>query len=222
LVVAQGRSVAVSVSVMNVTAIAGGVLWAALQASRGVLHLHHEFRGPHVDYGALALAAAVSWVGISGPGEAALIAAAIAAAHGRVDITGAILAAWVGATSGGMLGWLIGLKGGRSLMTRPGPLHRLRLGLLRHGDDIYARRGWLAVYLAPSWMAGVSGMQARRFLPANALAALAWALSLGLGAYLVGPPVADAIADIGIGGLALAAAALLVGAVLRRRRRRRG
>jgi membrane protein DedA with SNARE-associated domain len=71
-------------------------------------------------------------------------------------------------------------------------------------------------------MAGVSGMHARRFLPANAVAALAWALSLGLGAYLAGPPLADAVGDIGLGGLAVAVAALLVAAVLRRRRRRRG
>ena len=34
-------------------------------------------------------------------------------------------------------------------------------------------------------MAGISGMPARRFLPANGVAALIWALLVGLGAYVV-------------------------------------
>jgi membrane-associated protein len=184
------------------------------------LHLRHQFAGPKVDYVALALAAAVSWVGITGPGEAALVAAALAAAHGRVDLEGTIAVAWVGAMMGGMAGWLIGLKGGRALLTRPGPLYRLRLRVLKHGDGVYARRGWLAVYLAPSWMAGVSAMRARRFLPANAIAALVWALTIGVGAYVAGPSIADAFSDIGLVGLVIAAAAVLLLIPLRNRRRR--
>jgi membrane protein DedA with SNARE-associated domain len=184
-------------------------------------HLHQRFTGPHIDYVGLALAAALSWVGISGPGEAALIAAGIAATQGHVDIGGMILVAWLGAVTGGTVGWLIGLKGGRSLLTRPGPLHGLRVGLVRHGDRIYERRGWLAVYLAPSWMAGISGMPATRFLPANALAGLVWAVSIGLGAYFAGPAVAGELADLGTAGLI--AVGLFVGvlALLRRRHRRR-
>jgi membrane protein DedA with SNARE-associated domain len=184
------------------------------------LHLAHQFTGPKVDYVALALAAAVSWVGITGPGEAALIAAALAAAHGRVDLTGTIAVAWAGAMAGGTAGWLIGLKGGRALLTRPGPLYRVRLRVLQHGDDVYARRGWLAVYLAPSWMAGVSAMRARRFLPANAIAALVWALTIGVGAYLAGPPIAEAFSDVGLAGLAIAAAVMIVLVAVRHRRGR--
>jgi membrane protein DedA with SNARE-associated domain len=97
----------------------------------------------------------------------------------------------------------------------------MRLRLLRHGDEAYARRGWLAVYLAPSWMAGVSGMDARRFLLANAAASLVWALTIGLGSYVVGPSIADAIGDVGtIGLIALATAVVLSAAIGRRRRQR--
>jgi membrane-associated protein len=181
-------------------------------------HLH-RFAGPHVDYVGVGLAAFVSWVGITGPGEAALIAAGIAGARGHVDIVGMILVAWIGAMSGGTAGWLIGLKGGRALLTRPGPLYRGRLRLLRHGDRIYGGRGWLAVYLAPSWMAGVSGMRARRFLPANAVASLVWALTIGLGAYVAGPSITDAIGDIGTVGLIALVAFVVLSAFLRRRRR---
>jgi membrane protein DedA with SNARE-associated domain len=193
-------------------------LWLAL-ATHAAPAVHHRLTGPHADYLGLALAATISWVGVSGPGEAALIAASIAAAHGRVDIVDVLVVAWLGATIGGMLGWLIGARGGRALVSRPGPLHHLRLRLLRHGDDVYERRGWLAVYLAPSWMAGISGMPARRFVPANALASLVWALTIGLGSYLVGPSVADAVGDIGIAGLVALVAFAVVTAVIARRRR---
>lgn len=196
----------------------GSMLPVAVHAAR---HLHHAFTGPHIDYVGLALAAAVSWVGVSGPGEAALIAAGIAAAHGRIDLAGAISAAWLGAMTGGTAGWLIGLKGGRSFVTRPGPLHRLRLRLVLHGDDIYRRRGWLAVYLAPSWMAGISAMPARSFLAANALAGLIWSLAIGLGSYLAGPSVADAIGDIGTIGLLVLVLLTVLAALARRRSRRR-
>jgi membrane-associated protein len=188
------------------------------------VHLHHRFHGPHVDYVGVGVAAAASWIGIAGVGEAALIAAGIAAARGKVDISSILLVAWVGALAGGTAGWLIGLKGGRALMTRAGPLHRVRLRLLRRGDSLYERHGWIAVFFAPSWMAGVSGMQAGRFLAANAASALVWALGVGLGAYFVGPSIADLVDDIGLVGLI--ALAVLVGAslfgrrFLRRSRRR--
>jgi membrane protein DedA with SNARE-associated domain len=198
----------------------GASLPLAVHAADVGRHLHHRFTGPHADYVELGLAACVSWIGLPGPGEAALIAAGIAAAHGRVDVAGMIFAAWAGAMAGGTVGWLVGLKGGRALVTKPGPLHLLRLRMLRHGDAVYARRGWLAVYLAPSWMAGVSGMPARRFLPANAVAALAWALGIGLGAYVAGPSIAEAIADLGSVGLAALLALVVLSAVARRLLRR--
>jgi membrane-associated protein len=180
---------------------------------------HHGLTAVHVDYAGLALLAAVSWIGATGPGEAALIAAGILASHGNGEVGTMILVAWGGALAGGIVGWLVGLHGGRALMARPGPLHHLRLRMLRHGDAIYARRGWLlAVYLTPSWMAGVSGMRARRFLPANALASLAWALTIGGGAYLAGPSVADIISDLGTAGLVALLASVALTALVRAHR----
>ncbi|MEA2218809.1 MAG: hypothetical protein QOJ35_1435 [Solirubrobacteraceae bacterium] len=200
----------------------GPALALALHSGHLGRHLHHRFSGPHADYVGLAVAAAISWIGVTGPGEAALIAASIAAAQGHVDIVGVLVVAWAAAMGGGVLGWLIGARGGRALIAKPGPLHHTRLRLLRHGDRVYERRGWLAVYLAPSWMAGVSGMRARRFVPANAVASLIWALTIGLGSYLAGPSIADAVGDIGIAGLiALIAFAVISAVVTRRRQRRR-
>ena len=160
-----------------------------------------------MDYIGVGVAAAASWIGLAGVGEAALIAAGIAAARGKVDISSMIFVAWLGAMIGGAAGWLIGYRGGRALMTRPGPLYRTRLRLLRHGDRIYQRRGVLAVYFAPSWMAGVSGMRVGRFLAANAVAAIVWGLLVGLGAYFAGPSIAELVDDIGIVGLIVLAVA---------------
>lgn len=180
------------------------------------LHLHHRFHGPHVDYVGVGLAAALSWIGVSGVGEAALIAAGIVASRGKVDIASIVFVAWVGATVGGVAGWLIGLKGGRTLMTRPGRLYRVRTRLLRHGDAIYEKRGWFAVFVAPSWMAGISGMRAARFVPANAASALVWALGIGLGAYFLGPSVSDLADDIGLAGV-IVLVLLVIGSLVGRR-----
>ena len=184
------------------------------------VHVHHRFHGPHVDYVGVGIAAAASWIGIAGVGEAALIAAGIAASRGKLDISSMVFVAWFGACAGGAAGWLIGLKGGRALMVRPGPLYRMRLRLVRQGDEIYERRGWLAVFFAPSWMAGISGMRAGKFLSLNALSALVWALGIGLGAYFAGPSIADLVDDFGLVG-AIVLAAVVVASVLGRRRWRR-
>jgi membrane protein DedA with SNARE-associated domain len=186
-------------------------------------HLHHRFTGPHVDYAGVGLAAAASWIGVTGIGEAALIAAGIAAARGRVDIASIILTAWFGAMVGGVAGWLVGLRWGRTLMTREGPLFRARQRWLRNGELVYRKRGLMAVYFAPSWMAGISGMRAARFVPANGVAAAIWALLVGLGAYFVGPSIAEVVADIGVVGIValVLVAALTIGARRWRRTRRR-
>jgi membrane protein DedA with SNARE-associated domain len=187
------------------------------------IHVHH-FHGPRVDFDAVALAAAASWLGVLGVGEAVLIGAGIAASRGHPDIASIILFAWGGATVGGVVGWLIGRYGGRRVVLAGRWLHGTRERALEQGERFFERFGWLAVYLAPSWVAGINGMSAGRFLPANAVWALAWALGLGLGSYAIGPSVRDISADVGLIGTLLLAA-LAIGAVLVTRsgiRRRRG
>lgn len=162
----------------------------------------------------MAVGALLSWAAVTGPGEAALVAVGIAAAHGKVDLTSMIVVAWAGAMAGGLLGWLVGLRLGRRLVAAPGPLRHLRLRVLHHGDRLYERYGPLAVYFAPAWAAGINGMRARRFLPANAVSALIWALAWGVGSYAAGPSIADLLSDIGLAGiLALVAIVLTTIAV---------
>jgi membrane protein DedA with SNARE-associated domain len=176
-------------------------------------------RGPGVDYVGVLLAAAVSWVAFPGPGEAALVAAGISAAHGRLDLAAVLASAWAGAALGGVAGWLAGVKGGRKLLTAPGPLHHLRLAMIARGDRFYERFGAVAVLITPSWIAGIHDMRSSRFLPANAVSALLWALSVGLGAYLLGPSITDIVGDAGLAGGLLLGALFVLGAALVIRRR---
>jgi len=119
-----------------------------------------------------------------------------------------VAAAWAGAMAGGTAGWIVGLKGGRGLLAAAGPLRHMRLSLIATGDRFYERYGLAAVLIAPSWIAGIHHMRSSRFLPANAISALVWALAIALGAYLLGPSITDVLADEGV------AAALLVGALI--------
>jgi membrane protein DedA with SNARE-associated domain len=192
----------------------------ALSLAAGVLH--HHLQGSPVDYVGVALAAAASWFGVPGPGEPVLIAAGIYAADGRLDLGQLLVVAWLAATVGGVAGWLLGRKGGRALWAAPGPLRRLRAGALVRGERFFERYGLLAIYLAPSWVAGIHGVRAGRFLPANALSAVLWTLLVGLGAYLVGPSIKDVVSDVGLAGVALLAVLVVLFAVGERWRRRRG
>ncbi len=186
------------------------------------LRLHHHFHGPPIDYGALAAACAASWIGVPGPGEPVLIAAGVFAAQHRLDIVSVLLVAWAGATAGGVGGWLLGIKAGRTLLIAAGPLRRLRLKAIARGDQVFARFPVLAVLLAPSWVAGIHRVRARLFLPLNAIGAAIWGCGIGLGAFYLGPTVIDVANDVGwvIGiGLVLLVAATIAAELTRRRRR---
>jgi membrane protein DedA with SNARE-associated domain len=178
------------------------------------LHLHfHRFHGPPFDYAGLAIGATISAIAGVGPGEPLLIAAGVLAAKHKLDLTEVLLVAWLGATAGGVLGWLIGYKAGRAVVTAPGPLRRARLRAVERGERIFHRATVTAVIMTPSWLAGIHRVGARLYLPANALSAAIWALTLGLGSYLAGPPVADWFGDLGTVALIIIGAAILAGGV---------
>ena len=187
------------------------------------LHVRRHLHGPPIDYAGLAAAAAASWAGLPGPGEPVLIAAGILAAKHQLDIIEVIVVAWLGATAGGIVGWLAGMKAGRTVLTARGPLWKARTNALERGDAIFTRHPVLAIILTPSWIAGIHRVSAGVSLITNALSAVLWAVGIGLGAYYAGPAVIDVANDIGllttIGLVALVA--LAVGAEIVRRRRRR-
>ncbi len=182
--------------------------------------LHHA----NIDYAALALGAFASWAGLPGPGEPLLIAAAIVAAQHKLDITPVIVWAWVGAVLGGIAGWLAGWHLGRSVMTAPGPLRRLRLKAVERGEEVFERLTVIAILLTPAWVAGIHRAGPAVYLITNTLSAVAWAVGIGLGAYYAGPPVLDVLGDIGTAsliGLGVLVVAAIGFEVARRRRQAR-
>jgi membrane protein DedA with SNARE-associated domain len=204
----------------------GQVLKVALPLGLAMhLHLHHQFHGPAIGYVGLALGAFASWVGVPGPGEPLLIAAGLLAAKDKLDITGVLVVAFVAATVGGIIGWLIGLKAGRRVLTTRGPLRKARQYALARGDEVFARYPALAIFLTPSWVAGIHRVGTGLYLFWNAFGAAVWAVGIGLGAYYIGPAVEDLVADAGwvTGSLLvlLVIAGIAVEVVRRRRARRR-
>jgi membrane protein DedA with SNARE-associated domain len=195
---------------------------ALLQVHAGVL-VHHRFHGAPFDYLGLAAAAAASWIGVPGPGEPVLIAAGVLASKHRLDLTEVLLVAWVSATMGGIVGWAIGRKAGRAVLTARGPLLAARLKAVERGEAIFARYPVVAIMLTPSWVAGINRVRSRVYQPTNAIAAALWAVGIGLSSYLAGPAVIDWVGDLGAGTAAIVAAVIVGGIVveLTRRHRRR-
>ena len=150
-----------------------------------------------------------------------MIAAGVVAARHRLDIAPVVFWGWIGAMLGGMVGWLIGLKAGRAVLTAPGPLYKLRLGAAKEGERAFQRVEVMAIIVSPPWVAGINRSRPKLYLPVNALSALLlWAAPLGIGAYYAGPPILDIFGDMGtflsvLFGLTVAV--IVVGALLRRR-----
>jgi membrane protein DedA with SNARE-associated domain len=187
------------------------------------IHLHHQFHGPPFDYVGLAAAAAASWIGVPGPGEPVVIAAGVLAAKHQLAIVSVVLVAWVAATAGGVVGWLIGRVAGRAVLTAPGPLRRFRLLAVERSEQVFNRYPVIAIVLTPSWVAGIHRVRSAIYQPTNAAAALFWAAGLGFGSYLIGPAVLDLFSDLGlVTGIIVGAVIVgMVGLEVRRRRLRR-
>lgn len=191
------------------------------------VHLHlirHGVPAPSIDYTALAIASFASWAGLPGPGEPLLIAAAVVASKHKLDIKPVLAWAFVGASLGGIAGWLGGLLAGRAVMTAPGPLLKLRLKAVERGEEVFERWTIIAILLTPAWVAGIHRVGTWIYLVVNEVTAVVWAVGIGLGAYYAGPPVLDVVDDLGwvsVVGIVV----LVIGGVaieLTRRRRRSG
>jgi membrane protein DedA with SNARE-associated domain len=185
------------------------------------IHLHHRFHGPPFDYLGLAVGAAVSWIGLPGPGEPLLFAAAILAARHELDLATVIVVAWLAATGGGIVGWAIGRKAGRALVTVPGPLRTARIRAVQRGEELFERHPVVAILLTPAFVAGIHRVPSRVYQPINAVTAAIWAVGIGAGGYYLGPPVLDIFSDFGVGFTVIVIAAviaLVVAGVVRRRR----
>jgi membrane protein DedA with SNARE-associated domain len=165
--------------------------------------------------------------GVPIPGETALLTASVLASQGKLQIVFVIAAAAAGAIVGDNIGYLIGRKGGRWLLQRPGPFLRQRVEVLTVGEPFFAKHGPKAVFFGrfilglrtwASWLAGATRMHWRLFAIWNALGGIGWATSYGLLAYFGGKAAGGTIIkDLGLYGI-LATVIAVGGAYLLHRR----
>jgi membrane protein DedA with SNARE-associated domain len=169
--------------------------------------------------------------GVPLPGETSLIAGGVLASNGHLSIYFVIVAAAAGAIVGDNVGYAIGRRGGRWLMSRGGSR---RQRLLARGEEFFDKHGPKAVFfgrwlpglrITAAWLAGIHKMRWRRFAFWNAAGGISWAISVGLAAYLLGQAAASAFRTVGLVGAGLvvvAAAGLLVWHRIRTRTEGRG
>jgi membrane protein DedA with SNARE-associated domain len=157
-------------------------------------------------------------MGIPSPGETALVAGAVLASQGKLQIWLVIAIGIASAIIGDNIGYLLGRRLGREVLVAPGPFHHRRVMLIGYGDRFFRRHGPKAVFLArwialvrfaAAWLAGINRMPFKLFFFWNALGGITWAITYGLVGYFGGQAAGHVLAEVGVIG----AVVLVLGAI---------
>ena len=190
----------------------------------------------HYGYWAILLLVMLEDFGIPVPGETILIAAAIFAGAGRLNVVLVGVVGFIAAIIGDNIGFAIGHFGGRALALRWGKYVFLTEERLTKAEYFFDRHGGKIIVVARfieglrqanGIIAGISGMHWRRFVVFNALGAALWVGTWVTLGYVAGNHIGTIYHYITQYSLyALIAAAVLLATfivwhLLRRRRRRR-
>jgi|UniRef100_A0A7V6A3R5 membrane protein DedA with SNARE-associated domain len=142
----------------------------------------------HYGYAAVFLAILVEGFGLVAPGQTLLIAAALTAARGHLNIAWVLFWACTAAVLGNSLGYLLGLRGGRPLLRKI----RVNQRHLERMEGYFSRYGKGLVLFARFFdglrqlngiVAGLLRMPWKVFTTFNILGAALWTCFWGLGAY---------------------------------------
>src|SRR5258708_8452215 len=121
----------------------------------------------------------VGWAGIPGIGATVLGAATALASQGRLNITAVLLVAVIAVEVGGMVGYSVGVRWGRALLSHPGPLLARRQRVLTAGEAMYVKWGRLAVFFTPCMVSGIPKMKYYQFSVWNLLTRTVYGISVG-------------------------------------------
>jgi membrane protein DedA with SNARE-associated domain len=176
-------------------------------------------------YLAVFAAAAAGYMGVPFVATAVIGAAAVVASQGELDIAAVLVAGAIGCEIGGLGGFRIGARWGRSLLEHPGPGLAWRKKAVAKGEAVYQKWGRAAVFVTPSIVSGALDMKFSQFVVWNFLAGTVFVVAVGAGAYGAGKLWSghhDA-ASLGmlIGGVAVATACIVLVRVHSRRHRAR-
>ncbi|MCW2629668.1 DedA family protein [Mycobacterium sp.] len=173
--------------------------------------------------------------GVPVPGEIMLIAAAIVAGAGQMNIAVVFLVAVLAAVIGDNIGFIVGHFGGRPLAERFGRYVFLTPERLDRTENYFNRHGGKIVTVARfidglrqinGLLAGIGGMGWLKFLGYNALGAVLWVGTWCALGYLAGENIVDIYDTFErykwyvIGALAVVVAIVIAHRVRRRRAER--
>jgi membrane protein DedA with SNARE-associated domain len=200
----------------------------------GFLHVVSPYLD-HYGYWAVGVLVGVEDFGIPVPGETILIAAALYAGTGRLNIVLVGIVGFLAAIAGDNIGFAIGHFGGRALALRVGKYVFLTTDRLDKAQNFFERHGGKIIVVARfieglrqanGIVAGIAGMPWRRFFAFNALGAGLWVAVWVSAGYLAGShitPIYQQVTRYSLYALILLGVfvlAIIVRHLLRRRRAR--
>src|SRR6266576_6133908 len=170
--------------------------------------------------------------GIPVPGETILIAGAVYAGAGRLNVLTVGVVGFIAAIIGDNIGFAIGHFGGRALALRWGKYVFLTEERLNKAEGFFDRRGAIVITFARfveglrqanGIIAGITGMHWLRFLVFNAIGAALWVGTWVTIGYFAGSNITTVYHYITLYSYYVLAAlvVLIVGYIVWRRRRRR-
>lgn len=182
----------------------------------------------HYGYWAIAALLLLENIGVPVvPGEFSLIAGAIYAGTGRLNVAVVGIIAVTASYIGADIGYLIGRLGGRALVLRYGRYVFVKHHHVDRAEAVISRYGGMVVVIARfivglrelnGIVAGITGMRWARFLVYNAIGAVAWVAVWDSAGYLAGDHIGTIYADVQRYSLyALIALVLVVAALITRR-----
>lgn len=162
---------------------------------------------PELGYAVLFGILLAEFSGLPLPGESVLLGAAVLAGAGHLALPLVILLAVAGSILGDCIGYVIGRRGGRLLLLKPGPFVARRHRMLHGAERFFARYGAPAVFLS-RWVpcaryltpltAGAAEMRWHRFMFFNVTGGMIWVGSLVAIATHFGAAGAAAVSAFGL------------------------
>jgi len=176
---------------------------------------------------------AIESSGIPFPGETMLVAAAVYAGTGHLNIVFVIIVGAAGAILGDNVGYAVGRTGGRALVERYGKYIRVDTSKLATAERFFAKHGDKTVFFGrfvavlrawAAFLAGLNRMHWIKFGAFNAAGGILWATLYGVLGFELGKNLAvlhKVEQTIGVGGVVAAVVVVIAAFILHRRRRGR-
>ena len=158
---------------------------------------------------------AVMGAGLPGPGDASLIAAGTLAGEGKLNIWIVLATAMIAWMLGSVVGYVIGIHGGRRLLDHSGRLEKSRRKLLAKGDRAFGRHTFVASVTMPAFVSGIFRVRFYVFMLGALTAGIGWiGMYVGL-SYFLGEEIAKHIGKLGTKAILGVIVVVVVGLCIR-------